>query len=79
VEGRADAVETPIGALPRLEEINLDGIALSDEARAKLFGFDAEGWKDEFASIGAYLDEYGPRMPAALKAEQRRIADELAG
>jgi phosphoenolpyruvate carboxykinase (GTP) len=40
----------------------------------KLFGFEAEGWKAEFASIGEYLDGYGPRMPQALKDEQQRIA-----
>jgi phosphoenolpyruvate carboxykinase (GTP) len=78
VEGRAGAVETPIGALPKLDEINLDGIALSDEARARLFGFERDGWRAEFDSIGGYLDEYGPRMPQALKDEQQRIAATLA-
>ena len=78
VEGKAGAVETPIGALPKVDEINLDGVALSDEARARLFGFERDGWRAEFDSIGSYLDEYGPRMPQALKDEQQRIADALA-
>ncbi|WP_246109206.1 phosphoenolpyruvate carboxykinase (GTP) [Vulcaniibacterium gelatinicum] len=77
VEGSVGAVETPIGALPRPEDLNLDGVALSEEARAKLFGFDRDGWRAEFASIGEYLEGYGPRMPQALKDEQRRIAAEL--
>jgi phosphoenolpyruvate carboxykinase (GTP) len=75
--GKVGAVETPIGRLPDPADLDLDGVELSDEARAKLFGFDAEGWKAEFAGIGDFLDEYGPRMPEALKAEQRRIADAL--
>ena len=79
VEGKADVVASPIGGLPKLDEINLDGIALSDEARDKLFGFDRDGWRAEFDGIGNYLDEYGPRMPQALKDEQRRIAARLAG
>ena len=79
VKGDAGAVETPIGALPRAEDLNLDGVALDGEARAKLFGFDRAGWQAEFASIGEFLDEYGPRMPEALKAEQARILAELAG
>ena len=79
VKGDAGAVETPIGALPRAEDLNLDGVALGDEARAKLFGFDRAGWQAEFASIGEFLDEYGPRMPEALKAEQARILAELGG
>ncbi|TXH74671.1 MAG: phosphoenolpyruvate carboxykinase (GTP) [Lysobacteraceae bacterium] len=77
VDGEIDAVRTPIGALPKPDDLNLDGIDLSDEARDKLFGIDQEGWRAEFASIGQYLDEYGPRMPAALKAEQARILAEL--
>jgi phosphoenolpyruvate carboxykinase (GTP) len=48
-------------------------VVLGGEAREKLFGFDRAGWRAEFASIGDFLDEYGPRMPAALKAEQARI------
>ena len=79
VEGRANAAETPIGAIPTDADLNLDGVELSDEARHVLFGFDRDGWKAEFASIGEYLDEYGPRMPQALKDEQRRVAGRLAG
>ena len=71
--------ETPIGALPQLDDLNLDGLHLDDEAGEKLFGFDRAGWRAEFASIGEFLDEYGPRMPAMLKAEQARILGELDG
>ena len=77
VKGQANAVETPIGHLPTAADLNLDGIALSDEDKAKLFGFDHAGWQAELDSIGQYLDEYGPRMPQALKDEQQRIAAAL--
>ena len=78
VEGDAGAVETPIGALPGAGDLDLDGIALSDEARDKLFGFHHEGWRAEFDGIAAFLEEYGPRMPRALKDEQQRIAGALS-
>ncbi|MGY0505481.1 phosphoenolpyruvate carboxykinase (GTP) [Luteimonas sp. e5] len=77
VDGRAGSVETPIGHLPKVEDLNLEGVHLSDEARDKLFSCDRAGWAREFASIGEYLEEYGPRMPQALKDEQQRIAAEL--
>ena len=77
MEGTAGANETPIGNLPAEADLNLEGIRLSDEAREKLFGYDRAGWQAEFASIGDYLDEYGPRMPEALKEEQSRIASRL--
>jgi len=77
VEGQADAVETPIGHLPRPADLNLEGVALSQEAEAKLFGFDRDGWRAEVESIGDYLEEFGERMPAVLKEEQAHIADAL--
>ena len=77
VEGKAGSVETPIGHLPDVAELNLEGVELSAEAREKLFNYDHAGWAHEFASIGEYLEEYGPRMPEALKAEQQRTAAAL--
>mgnify|MGYP003296415683 CR=1 FL=1 len=79
VEGTAGSVETPIGHLPADGELNLDGLELGPEAREKLFGFDRAAWAAEFAGIGHYLDEYGPRMPAALKAQQAEIAAAAVG
>jgi phosphoenolpyruvate carboxykinase (GTP) len=78
VKGEARAVETPIGNLPRIEDVNVEGIALGDEAREKLFGFDRAGWRAEFESLGEYLDGYGERVPSALRAEQQRIASALS-
>jgi phosphoenolpyruvate carboxykinase (GTP) len=77
VEGRADAIETPIGALPTVDDIRLDGVSLSDDARQILFHFDREGWKAEIDSLEGFLGEFGDRVPEALKAEQGRIAAKL--
>jgi phosphoenolpyruvate carboxykinase (GTP) len=77
VEGEAGAVETPIGNLPNESDVNLEGVQLSDEARTKLFGFDGEGWRAEFASIAEYLDGYGERLPGALEEVRSAIAADL--
>jgi len=77
VEGKAAAQDTPIGALPREQDIHLEGVALSDEARSVLFGFDRAGWQAEFDSLAGFLDEFGGRLPDALKEEHSRIAAEL--
>lgn len=78
VEGKVDAEHTPIGALPKIEHINLEGVTLGEEAKAKLFGFDRDGWKAEIASLEAFLDEFGERMPAELQAERKKIEAMLA-
>ena len=77
-EGQVDAVATPIGNLPREADLDLEGVALSEEARRVLFDYDRAGWQQEVAGIGEYLDGYGARMPEALKHEQRGIAAALA-
>jgi len=53
-------------------------VVLSDEAKAKLFGFDRDGWRQEFESLEAFLAEFGDRMPSALEAERRKIHQALA-
>jgi phosphoenolpyruvate carboxykinase (GTP) len=78
VTGDAGAIETPIGNLPRAEDLNLDGLNLDDDALAELFRVDAAEWREEEAAIGEYLAGYGGHLPAKLKAEHQRIVDALA-
>ena len=77
-EGTAGAVDTPVGWFPRADDVDLGGLALGDEARETLFAYDREGWQAEIAAVGHYLGEFGERLPAALKAEQQRVAAALA-
>jgi len=77
VDGEVGSVETPIGRLPELGDVNLEGVALTAEARDKLFGYDRDGWRQEFAGIGEFLDEYGVRMPEALKTQAASIQKTL--
>ncbi|HJT98004.1 MAG TPA: phosphoenolpyruvate carboxykinase (GTP) [Rhodanobacteraceae bacterium] len=76
-EGTAEAEETPIGLVPRKRDLRVEGLRLSDRALDALLDVDPEGWRNEIASIGEYLDSFGARMPAKLRAEQRRVADAI--
>jgi len=76
-EGRIDAVETPIGFLPEVDGINTDGLETSDDDMRALTTIDAAQWQVEMDAIGEYLESYGDRLPAALRAEQQRIANDL--
>jgi len=77
VAGEANAVETPIGNLPREEDLNLEGLNLIDGALDELFRVDNGEWREEEAAISEYLASYGSHLPDALKAEQQRVADAL--
>ena len=77
-ENSADAAETPIGRLPRPQDLDLEGLAIDPAALDALLAVDRDGWRAELAGIGEYLDSYGARLPARLRAEQLRIAAALA-
>jgi phosphoenolpyruvate carboxykinase (GTP) len=76
--GKAGAVDTPIGLLPRREDLNLAGLDLPAGALDALLTVDLEGWQSEFAHIGTFLGEFGPRMPRALLDEHARAEAAIA-
>jgi phosphoenolpyruvate carboxykinase (GTP) len=76
-EDRVGAQETPIGLLPRAEDLNLDGIDVREGDLAELLAVDVDAWREELEAVAEHLYEYEPRTPAALKAEQQRIAAAL--
>jgi phosphoenolpyruvate carboxykinase (GTP) len=75
---RAGAVETPIGFLPRREDLDLRGLEHLNGALDSLLAVDAEGWRSEVAEIGSYLDSFGDRVPETLRAEHAKVSARLA-
>ena len=76
-EGRAGAVETPIGYLPRPEDLDVSGLDVSAETLAQLLAVDPAQWRDEMNDLGAYFDTFGDRLPRRLKEEHQRVLDAL--
>ncbi|UAJ80465.1 phosphoenolpyruvate carboxykinase (GTP) [Leifsonia sp. ZF2019] len=69
VEGAAGAVESPIGRLPRVEELDLEGLDLPEADVEALFEVDRERWLAECDLTDEFFDRFGSRVPAALHAE----------
>lgn len=69
-----DAKESKIGMLP--EEIDFDGIEISEEAKKDLFAVDSELWQQEIAEIEAFYQklDYVPNVLAEeLEALKKRV------
>ena len=56
--GRAAADETPIGAVPRRDALNLAGLDLAGETVTELLSVDATQWRREAEEIGGYLEGF---------------------
>jgi phosphoenolpyruvate carboxykinase (GTP) len=76
-DNQIGAIETPIGHLPHPGDLNTEGLDVDAATLEQLLEVDAEGWRRELVAIGDYLGEFGERAPAALLAEQQRIAARL--
>ena len=68
-EGKADAVETPIGYEPKAEDINIEGLDLDLETVKGLLDVDKDLWKEEAKGIHEFYGKFGDRLPEELKAE----------
>jgi phosphoenolpyruvate carboxykinase (GTP) len=77
-EDRADAVDTPIGYLPRPGDIDTSGLDIPDATMEALLSVNVDQWKDEMISVGEYLESYGDRLPAELREEHAKVAEGLA-
>jgi phosphoenolpyruvate carboxykinase (GTP) len=77
-EGKAEAVETPIGWVPRPQDIDLAGLNLAPDTLQALLSVDPAAWREEMQAIGAYLDEFGDRVPARLREEHAKIMRRLS-
>ena len=74
--GSSPAVDTPIGRLPRVEDLDLQGMNLSRAAVEKLLAVDVEGWKREIPNMREYLT-FGKRLPAGIKKQVDELEKRL--
>ena len=66
-ENRCGARETPIGYLPNDGDIDTSELEISTETMRDLLSIDVEHWRTENEHFADYLDEYGDRVPDALR------------
>ncbi len=83
-EGTIDAEETAIGYLPKMGDINVEGIEdeVTPEIMTKLLAVDESLWTKEVAEMRRYYKEEiadkGGRLPAALSAQLDALEARLA-
>src|SRR5690606_18063924 len=76
--GKAGAVESPIGYLPRVEDLDTQGLNVSGDALRELLTVDPALWRKEASDMRAYLAQFGNRVPKELVAELEKMEQRLA-
>ncbi|HNX20505.1 MAG TPA: phosphoenolpyruvate carboxykinase domain-containing protein, partial [Acidobacteriota bacterium] len=77
VSGKAEAVDTPIGRLPRAEDLDTTGLDIAPATLKKLLTVDVPAWLDEVPKIKEHFAKFGENLPAGLKQEIARLEERL--
>jgi phosphoenolpyruvate carboxykinase (GTP) len=78
IEGKADAVKTPLGLQPAPGALNLEGLDLSAEQVAELFAINPESWAAEADLTEEYFAKFGDHLPQALTDELNELRARLS-
>ncbi len=68
-DGTVDAVETPIGYMPKPEDINIEGLeseGVTLDVMKELLSVDKSLWKEDIEGVKAFYEKIGDRMPKEL-------------
>ncbi len=77
-EGKADAVETPIGFVPKAEDIDLEGLDFDIETLKSILEVDKDLWSKEAEGIEEFYAKFGDRLPAELRNQLNALKANLA-
>ena len=74
-EGKVDAVESPIGYLPK--EIDTTGLDVSDDVMKELLSVDKKIWLEDVDNAREYFAQFGSRLPKEITEELNKLEANL--
>ncbi len=66
-EGKVDAQETPIGYVPYVDDLNLEGLDISKETIQSILEVSKEKWAKEAVGIEEFYTRFGDKLPKELR------------
>ncbi|WP_028934291.1 phosphoenolpyruvate carboxykinase (GTP) [Pseudonocardia spinosispora] len=77
IEGKAAAVETPIGFVPTPDQIDLDGLEGDASDVAASLEVDVDEWKEELPLIEEWFAQIGDSLPSSMRDEFESLKQRL--
>src|SRR5690242_14931654 len=69
IEGRAEAVDSPIGRVPAPGALDLDGMSASADDVEAALRVDVAEWRAELPQVTEWFERFGDKLPGVLWAE----------
>ena len=76
-DGEVDAIETPIGYVPKPEDINLEGLDFELDTLKSILEVDNELWKKEAEGITEFYKKFGDKLPKKLEKQLENLKAKL--
>ena len=77
LENEVEASEAAIGNLPLIEDLNLDGLEITDDQLAEIFRVDQGAWKQEADLTESYFGQFGEHLPEAMTRQLELLRNKL--
>jgi phosphoenolpyruvate carboxykinase (GTP) len=72
-----EAAETPIGFIPTVDSLDIDGLVITREDVEELLHVDPEEWKPEIEPIREFFAKFGDKLPAELTRQLDALEERL--
>lgn len=76
-ENKVEADISPIGFIPKVEDINREGLDVSAEILNDLLTIDIDSWMEDVKSIEEFYNKIGDRLPKELNEEFSKLKENL--
>ena len=77
-EGKKDAVESPIGYLPKKEDLDVNNLDIDDATMEELLTVDKAVWLEDVENQEQYFAQFGDRLPKEIKEELETLKKNLS-
>ena len=77
LENEVAASEAAIGNLPLIEDLNLEGLEITEDQLAEIFRVDQGAWKQEADLTENYFGQFGEHLPTAMTRQLEVLRSKL--
>ena len=77
-EGTAEAEDTPIGRMPRYEDLDWQGLNVTRQDYEKLTNVDRQAWRAEVLDHNKLFEQLRSRLPGELTDKRRQLEEAIS-
>ena len=77
IEGEVDAVKTPIGLAPNLNDLDLAGLSVTSDQLKQATKVDKDEWLAELPMIEKWFESIGGKLPSEMRSELSSLKERI--